>query len=390
MISFLSLEFILWMTVTVSLYWICPEKWRNLVLAATALAFLARWDPVSGVWLAVFTVACFAAGRQRSSRWRLLCAGALVLAVLVFYKWSSATPPNDVIRQVAVPLGLSYFALRCLHYLIEAGRGRLPVHGFSEFVGYLFFLPTLVAGPIHRFAEFHRDQRRLRWEGLRFWQGIERILYGYAKIVILGNYLVSFELARAIVEFREHSPALYQLLDCFRYGFNLYFQFSGYSDLAIGFALLLGYSVMENFNHPFVSRNISEFWRRWHISLSSWCRDYVYMSVVSKTRQRYLAILSAMIALGLWHELSWRYLGWGAYHGVGVMVWHGWRDLKRRTSFAVPAAVRPATQLCAVLTTLVFVLLSFGLTKEPTLSEGFHVYATILGGLMDSLRGGWF
>jgi alginate O-acetyltransferase complex protein AlgI len=123
----------------------------------------------------------------------------------------------------------------------------------------------------------------------------------------------------AIAEIDQSHQAAHLYLEAVRGSFNLYFQFAGYSDIAIGFALLLGYRVMENFNSPFTKTNIAEFWRSWHISLTSWSRDYIYMSAVGLTRNPYFGTLASLTAIGIWHELSLRYVAWGLYHGLGII-----------------------------------------------------------------------
>src|SRR5262245_56288725 len=140
-----------------------------------------------------------------------------------------------------------------------------------------------MVGPINRFQEFQRSFRRRRWDSAEFSAGCERLLYGYVKIVCLSTYLVSNKLA-PLASRTALGPAAKAYLGCLIYGLNLYLLFSGYSDVAIGFARMLGLRVGENFHYPFLARNINEFWQRWHISLSTWCRDYVYLPCLALGR----------------------------------------------------------------------------------------------------------
>jgi alginate O-acetyltransferase complex protein AlgI len=377
--SVLSLTWLGWMAMAVTSYWVLPARWRDLGLAALTLAFLSYYSAASAVIVVAFTMGTYyLAGTDAVSARRAIAAGAAIVAVLGFYKYQVSVGGEDFFRQVVMPLGLSYYALRCLHYIIEKYKGALPDHDFPQFVCYLLFLPTIAAGPIHRFAPFHKDLRRKRWNNTAFSEGLERILYGYVKITVLANYLVSVIFKQFIEGTDQSNQALVAYLDILRHSLNLYFQFSGYSDVAIGFALLLGYRVMENFNWPFFKTNISDFWRAWHISLSSWCREYVYGLIISITRSPAMAVVSAMVALGLWHELSLRYIVWGFYHGAGIAVWQAFQHVKPSLPRIRNRYLVAASQGLSALLTFHFVIFGFTIVKEPDLILAFHELRTVL------------
>ncbi len=163
-------------------------------------------------------------------------------------------------------------------------------------------------------------------------------------------------------------------------GLNLYLQFSGFSDIAIGFARLLGFRVMENFNWPFLQKNISEFWRCWHISLTSWCRDYVYSSVIAHTRSPALGALATLIVIALWHEVSIRYLLWGCCHGLGIVAWQQSQKIFSMCPPIQSAILRRALDLLSILLTLHYVWLGFLLVRQPDLSSMAKVLRTLLLG----------
>lgn len=377
----LSLAFLGWVAATVPAYWLAPRDARPWVLAGLTVVFVALLSPTSAGLLVAFTAITWL-GLQRAagSPTTLVVAGVVVLTGLLAFKVPAAGLLGPELAEVAVPLGLSYYALRFLHLLMEAYRGALPRLELAHVVSYALFLPTILAGPIHRFGVFRRDLRRQRWDPALFTRGLERIVLGAARIAVLGNFLVSHELVRRIAPLEDSHPALFAYLDCVRYGLNLYFQFAGYSDVAIGFALLLGFRVMENFDRPFLRPNIAEFWRGWHISLSSWCRDYVYLPVLSSARRGVPAVLASMVVLGLWHELSPRYLAWGAMHGSAIVVFRLFERLKPRLPSPRSAAGRTAARVLATLVTVNFVMLSFAFTKEPDLRSGVAVWLTIFTG----------
>ena len=280
--------------------------------------------------------------------------------------------------RMVVPLGLSFYGLRIIHYAFEAYMDRLPPHTFPDYCRYLLFFPTIIAGPINRFTGFQRDSRRRRWDTALVTAGFERILYGYVKIIVLANYLTERHLGDWLTALKTDQEWLVAYMGCLKYGLNLYLQFSGYSDIAIGLALLIGFRVEENFNRPFLAININDFWKRWHITLSSWCRDYVFVPVTSLTRNPYIGVISSMLALGLWHEISLRYFIWGFYHGTGIMIWQLVQNLKKR--LPAPAAFwsNKIITITSWVITFNFVILSFSITSSSDLGKAWHILVTIL------------
>ena len=372
-----SIPMLLWIGAVVAGSWLAPRRAQTSAVALLSGLFLALQAPLALGLLLLMAVVSHGAVRHRR-RWPGAPVAAVVMVLTLLLAFKAAGRPGAGPGRAVVPLGLSYFALRTVHYCLEGWKGALPDHGFLDYLRYQLFLPTLLAGPINRFQEFQQSSRRRRWGPAAFSLGCERILYGYVKIVVLANYLISTRFVVVLAHLPPASP-LRAWLDCLRYGLNLYSQFSGYSDVAIGFALLVGIRVGENFDHPYLARNISEFWSRWHISLTSWCRDYVFMPVLAAGRQPMLAILAAMLTLGLWHELSPRYLVWALYHAAGIGLWQAWRRLKGNRVLRVGTWAGRAAAAAAVLFTLNFVILSFAITKEPDLRGALAVFATLLG-----------
>jgi len=383
--SVVSLVWPVWMLTAVTGQWLLPHNLARLWLIALAAAFLTVYSPASAAILVTFTLATYylAQSRQRLGV-KIVVVGVTIVAVLAWFKTRIVADMATGVLGITIPLGLSYYALRCIHYLVERYKSSLPPHDFVDFVSYLFFLPTLIAGPIHRFSEFQRDQRRMRWDSEKFSEGLERILYGYVKITFLANYLISNRLAGYVSELDRDHGALAAYLTMLQQGLNGYLQFAGYSDIAIGCGLLLGYRVMENFRWPLLQKNISEFWKAWHISLSSWCREYVYMLVVSFTRRPALAVLATMFVIGLWHEASFRYIVWGAYNGLGIVAWQQFQTVKLwlpQGSFREAAWYRIGAHGLAVLVTFHFVMLGFVLVLQPTIADAIAFYRTMLPGM---------
>ena len=351
----------------------------NRGLAATTFLFLAIYAPISALLLSFLSVWTYGlANRPVLSARRLAVTCAGILLPVVAYKLGVGVDLEGGGGAVAIPLGLSYYGFRCMHYALERYKGTLERHGFKEVLGYLFFLPTIVIGPINRFGPFLRDLRRQRWDGALMSEGLERILYGYVKITVIGNFLIASQFRTWIESWRAEHQALGEYMNIIRYGLNSYFQFAGFSDIAIGFALLLGYRVIENFNWPYLQTNISAFWRSWHISLTSWCRDYVYGSVFAVTRSPALGALATLVVVGLWHEISVRYLLWGVYHGIGLIVWQRFQDVKRYLPTVSNPLGRRAVDGFCILLTANFVWFSFVLVSQPTLAMAWQAYRTVL------------
>jgi alginate O-acetyltransferase complex protein AlgI len=379
--SVASLDWLIWMSATVAVFWAMPARFRDVCIPTATMAYLLSHAPLSAALLTAFALGTyFAPAWFRSSGSVTVAVGSAIVLVLVFFKLHAAGAGDDLWIQVAIPLGLSYYAFRCLHYVIERYKGTLVDHGFRDFAAYLIFIPTLAAGPIHRFDQFQRDYRRHRWDSRLFSAGLERILFGYVKVVVLANQLVNVNLLGFVATLDPQREWLVAYLELLAYAMNGYLQFAGYSDIAIGFAMLLGYRVMENFNWPFLARNVSQFWQRWHISLSSWCRDYIYLVVTSLTRRPTLAIVLSMLILGLWHEISLRYTLWGLYHGAGIALWHAYKRLVPGPSTENVDWRHGLGHGAAVVLTFHFVLLSFVILHQASVAEMLDTYELLLLG----------
>ena len=381
--TYLSLEWLGWMAGVTLLFWLAPPRFRPWVLIAAAAAFLAVYDAISLAILAVLTGATWFLTRGAKLSGRMaVCAIAPTAAVLIGFKIASAAAGDDLLTRTLIPLGLSYYALRCIHFAIERYKGQIGDLPPTALVAYLFFLPTIFVGPIHRYPAFERDQRRHRWDQHLFAEGLERIVYGYVKIAVLGNFLTWQIGGKWAARLAEDGTPLALYLEMVRISFNLYFQFSGFSDVAIGFARLLGFRVMENFRWPYLKKNINAFWQSWHISLTSWCREYVYTPVIAQTRVRSLGILATLIVIGLWHEISLRYLAWGCYHALGIIVWQHSQRLWAACPEIRSRPARWALDAGSVLLTVHFVWLGFLLVRQPDFVSMGRILETLFWGWM--------
>lgn len=364
---------------TIAVFWLLPVWLRHKFLIGVTGLFLLIADYRALILLLsfVFATQLFFHFRHRFS---MLAALAFPTAALVFYKLQVNSDPFSTIQGVAIPLGLSYAVFRILHYIIERSRNNLPEHGFSDLIAYVFFLPTTLIGPIHRFPRFLSDRREGGWSAENISGGLERILIGYFKVAVIGNTLLSGNAEQWIANASKQSLALGYYLEAIVDSLNLYVQFSGYSDVAIGFAMMMGFRVMENFRFPFLQSNIADFWRCWHISLTSWSREYIFMSVLSITRKPYFAVLCSLLFIGLWHELSFRYISWGLYHGFGIVAYMQWKKIRMKIGIR-PFKSAPLILLArifSILLTANFFFLGFLLANQGNVAQGLSKMLTVL------------
>jgi alginate O-acetyltransferase complex protein AlgI len=235
----------------------------------------------------------------------------------------------------APPLGISYFAFLFIHYLVEVQRGRFAPgrpHELGLFVG---FFPTVVAGPLKRFEDFAPQVESRTLSGDDVHEGLGRLVIGLVKKLVIADNAARF----AVPVFAASTSGWGQLwLAVYAYSIQIYFDFSGYSDIAIGSARLLGYRVPENFDHPYLRSNIADFWRHWHMTLTGWILQYVYIPLGGNRHGRTRSNvnrLAAMTLCGLWHGSSWNFAAWGLYHGVLLNGYHFWRRRRPATNASI-------------------------------------------------------
>lgn len=311
---------------------------RTWALTALSLALIVALNPVGGAWLAaeviaVYAVLAAAARREGAGRARLLWAGiALVVANLLLFKY---LPTGAVgwVETVGFPLGISFLSFRLIHVLVEQQRGTLPTMSAGDYFLYAFFFPIWLAGPIERSDRFLAGrQDRVATDDLV--TGANRVMFGLVKVFFVSKIVLPALYAATVTPdtIVAGMDALTPL-DVWRYLFVtyaiLYCDFSGYSDIAIGLSRLFGFRIMENFNFPFLATNMSDYWRRWHISLAQWCQSYVYMPVLARTRRPNVALFSSFLVMGVWHAASFHWVLWGMWHALGVTIFRFWDRFRR-------------------------------------------------------------
>ena len=295
---------------------------------------LLVFTAVSDYWIAHGIAA---ARSKKTKRWLVALSVAVNLGMLGYFKYTNffIEIANNIFgagfldfRNIFLPVGISFFVFQSMSYTIDVYRGVIrPLDRWIDYMFYLSFFPQLVAGPIVRARDFIPQIRQpLRVTRRMFGLGVALIIIGLIKKAVISDY-ISLNFVDRIFD----DPALYSGFEClmgiYGYALQIYCDFSGYSDMAIGIALLLGFRFPKNFDAPYKSATITEFWRRWHISLSSWLRDYLYISLGGNRKGRvrtYVNLLLTMLLGGLWHGAAVRFILWGALHGVALALHKMW------------------------------------------------------------------
>ena len=340
---FSSLEFLLlYLSVTLLLYFIVPLALRNIVLLAVSLVFYGWGEPVY-VFLMVFTIAvdyvfgllverAQNCGNKRGAKVALIAAVVINLAILGFFKYYDFFVTNLrlipglgglPLLGLELPIGISFYTFQALSYVIDVYRMDTGAQkNIASFGAYVTLYPQLIAGPIVRYKDVD-DQLSCREHSIPlFAEGTRTFIAGMCKKVLLANTAGQlWEYFRDIPSDERTVLGAWIGMICF--SFQIYFDFSGYSDMAIGLGKMIGFRFMENFNYPYISKSITEFWRRWHISLGVWFRDYVYIPLggnrCSKLKQL-RNIFVVWFLTGFWHGASWNYILWGLYYFALLMI----------------------------------------------------------------------
>ena len=317
-------------------YFLVPDKVKNAVLLVFSLIFYG-WGEPKLVFLMVFTIAVFylcglAMGKAAQQRWKkfwLTVSVVVSLSLLGLFKYADffIGSVNAVaglslpLLRLALPVGISFYTFQCLSYTIDVYRGTAEVQKDPvAFGAYVTLFPQLIAGPIVRYVDVAKEleHRSHTWENLAY--GLRRFLVGLSKKVILAD---NFALLIKIFRESGEPSLLFYWMYAVAFLLNIYFDFSGYSDMAIGLGRIFGFHFLENFNYPYLSKSITEFWRRWHMSLGSWFRDYVYIPLGGNrvSRGRWIInILVVWMLTGAWHGAAWNFVLWGLLYALFLLI----------------------------------------------------------------------
>lgn len=330
-----SVFLIVFLPITLLAYFIVPARFikaRNSVLLAASLVFYGWGEPkyiLIMIFSIVFNYVCgLAAGKNRSKAVLILCVVGN-LALLGYFKYTDfvletvnrLAEAGLALPGIALPIGISFYTFQTMSYVIDVYRGKVEAQrDIITFGTYVTLFPQLIAGPIVRYSDVAvmLVGRKTNLEQIA--EGVRRFIIGFGKKVLLANqiYVVWMELSTM-----ENLSVSAAWLGAVAFTFQIYFDFSGYSDMAIGLGKIFGFDYLENFNYPYISRSITEFWRRWHMSLSSWFKEYVYIPLGGNRKglsRQLINISIVWILTGLWHGASWNFVMWGVYYGIILII----------------------------------------------------------------------
>lgn len=387
---FSSLSFLtLFLPLTLMAYYVSPRRARNAVLFAVSLVFYAWGEPVYVLLMLFSALSDYAhglllekwEGRPGLRRAALISSVCINLGLLGFFKYAglavntlnAALGLSLPVPAVALPIGISFYTFQTMSYTIDVYRRKCPAqHDLLTFGCYVAMFPQLIAGPIVRYVTVADELRSRRESFDGFFAGVCRFLVGLAKKLVLANGAGALWEAVS-AQTPSQLSALSAWLGILAFAFQIYFDFSGYSDMAIGLGRMFGFTFPENFRYPYLSRSVSEFWRRWHVTLGDWFREYLYIPLggnrVSVPRNIFnLAVV--WLATGLWHGASWNFLLWGGYFGLLLIL----------EKFVFGKFLQKLPALFGWLYTALAVLLGWVLFAFEDAGAGLNYLSAMLGG----------
>jgi alginate O-acetyltransferase complex protein AlgI len=409
---FNSAAFLIFFPVVTTAYFLLPHRFRWMLLLAASCYFYMAFIPKYILILAVTITVDYFAGlglerfEGRTKRWVLISSILTNIGMLAFFKYFNFANENLAalanfigwnypIQSLAIilPIGLSFHTFQSLSYTIEVYRGRQKAERhFGYLALYVMYYPQLVAGPIERPQNIlHQLHTEHHFDYPRVTDGLKRMAWGMFKKVVVADRMVQFVNPVYSNPTNYDGPAL--VLATLAFAIQIYCDFSGYSDIALGSAQVMGVRLMKNFDHPYFARSISDFWRRWHISLSTWFRDYLYIplggSRVSKPRWAFNLFITFLIS-GLWHGANWTYIIWGALHGsyfvLSTLTEPFWGRLSMLTRLDQLPRLKAALAMSVTFSLVTFAWIFF---RAASLSDALYITRHLVSGWPSYLAQSW-
>jgi alginate O-acetyltransferase complex protein AlgI len=394
---FSSVEFLFFfLPLTLAAVFVTPERARNHVLLAASLLFYLWGGGALILLLLVAIVANYLAGKavaaglaRGDDRLRNLGVAASVvvsLGMLSYFKYANfvvdqLNDAGDALgvgpiawTSITLPIGISFYTFQAMSYTLDLARGRAePVRSLFDFALYVSLFPQLIAGPIVRFHVIAEElrERHTRLDDVA--EGAVRFVWGLSKKVLIADTLAPVADA-AFDQGQGELSIVGAWIGLLAYGFQIYFDFSGYSDMAIGMGRMLGFRFPENFARPYSALSITDFWRRWHITLSTWFRDYLYVPLGGNrgtALRTNLNLVIVFVATGIWHGAAWTFLGWGLLHGA-TLLWERWRGTRYVEEAPNPGLARART--------LLLVLLFWVIFRSKSVDRAIAYWYSLVGG----------
>ena len=412
---FNSLEFVIFLPIVFLLYWFVfrSRQWQNILVVVASYIFYGWWDWRFLFLIALTSFCSFASGlllqRYEGNRQiqQIVSAGNIILnlSILSIFKYYNFFVENLdhlftvvfgyhldwVTMKIILPVGISFYTFQALSYTIDVYRRKLPAtRDIIEFFAYISFFPQLVAGPIERATNLlPQFQRKREFDYAKAVDGCRQILWGFLKkLVIADNCAV---IVNEYWEQYQSLPGMTLLLLGVLFTIQIYCDFSGYSDIAIGCARLFGFSLMRNFDYPYFSRSIPEFWRRWHISLMTWFRDYVYFPLGGSRCEKWKIIRNIYIVWGisgLWHGANWTFVCWGLYHASLLAIYNLLSiNNKYKNVVAYGHYLPNIKEVFQIILTFFLAVIGWIIFRAQNIAQAFdYLYAMVHNHFLDSSR----
>ena len=401
---FNSIEFLFFLPIVFLLYWYVfrSYRWQNLLIVVASYVFYGWWD-----WRFLFLIALTSFcsygsglllekydGRRKIQKYVSAANIILNLSILGLFKYYNFFVQNLdalfsamgihldwVTLNIVLPVGISFYTFQALSYTIDVYQGKIkPTHNIIDFFAYICFFPQLVAGPIERATRLlPQFQTKRFFDYGKAVDGTRQMLWGFfKKMVIADNCGI---IVSQIWDSYQDETALVLFVGAVLFSVQIYCDFSGYSDIAIGSARLFGFDLMRNFNYPYISRSIPEFWRRWHISLTTWFRDYVYFPLGGSRCKRWKTFRNVIIVWvisGLWHAANWTYICWGLYHALLLIIYNLLNvNTKYKEDVASGRLLPSLKEVVQITFTFLLVVLGRVFSRSRTLSEAIDYFGSM-------------
>lgn len=402
---FNSLHFLVFFPIVTALFFLLPQKFRWAMLLAASCYFYMVFKPVYILILCITIAVDYVSGiyieKSEGKRRKYFMIASIVtnVAMLAFFKYynflnytwqdlvgiSGLDLPVPPFLAILLPIGLSFHTFQSLSYVVEVYRKKYPAERhLGIFALYVMFYPQLVAGPIERPQNVlwqFKERHYFVYERVKL--GLQLMMWGMFKKVVIADRCAAF--ANEVYNQPHDYTGIPLIIGTVFFAFQIFCDFSGYSDIALGSAQVMGFKLMQNFDRPYFAKSISEFWKRWHISLSTWFRDYLYISLggsrVSKPRQ-YFNLLFTFLVSGLWHGANWTYVIWGGLNGLYLIAEMQWQG------FITSLRDRSKSSLSKFALNVSLILLTFGLTclawiffRANTVSDAFYIVSHLFSGI---------
>lgn len=390
----------LFLPVFMAAYYLTPHRWRSVAILLGSSVFYAWWrvDFVALLYGIIIWSWLLAIGIEKwhdTPRGKQLLVLGIVsnLAALGYFKYwnfgvasfyamfyEAGTKPPPGLADVLLPIGISFFVFHAISYIVDVWRKDSPAtRNLADFAAFIMLFPHLIAGPVLRYKDLVFQFKNRTHSVALFAEGAQRFMAGFVKKVLIADTVAPL----ADAAFQLENPTMVDSwLGIAAYTVQLYFDFSGYSEMAVGLALMMGFRFIENFNFPYISTSITEFWRRWHISLSTWLRDYLYIPLGGNKKgavRTYVNLFLTMLLGGLWHGANWTYLAWGAWHGGLLAIERRKSEIEKRKAKGSNIVRGAAYLFSAHVYCVLAAVIGWVLFRSHSITYAFNFYQSMLG-----------